>query len=424
MTSRSSPGTFGVAHPPADDPETTFLLRPLTVAFFVVMLAGLFSFDRLGLQNPFFAPERLVGFALLTFLVFVVGLANIRTVGSTRAPGAMVAAPLVYFLTTSLWGADVPEFWATVTDIVCMLLACMIISILLTWNTVIVAETLLWCMAVAGFVFSVAGLASAGVGSQISAFGGGPNIFSRVTVLGFIALVGLIALNKLPVTALVAGPVMLVATVVSGSRGGMLAGLVSICVLAPLARRLRPFQVVAGLALLVTCMVLVYQRFEDTVERVINGRIVELTLQQGYTSGRGDLFGSAWHLFLDHLFVGAGLRGFAEDYGQGFTYPHNLFLLVAAEGGLVGLTILLVVLVTLALHVLRHRGSTLTLLFTASASVIFTSAMFSGDYYDSRFLWVFMIVALRASAISNEPEGTRPPSRPRATSMTPGERRW
>jgi O-antigen ligase len=396
-SSRRSPAFPPEAAPGAGAAGSTFLLRPLTTAFFVVMLAGLFSLDRIGIENPFLVPERLVGFGLVAFLVLVISLANRRAERSRRASGIVVAAPLVYFLVTSLWGADVPEYWAAVTDVVCMILACFIISILLQWDTLLVAETLLWCLAATGLIYAVAGLASASSGGQVSAFGGGPNVFSRITVLGFIGLVGLVALNKVPIAALALGPIMLVATVVSGSRGGMLAGLVAGCVLVPLVRRLKPFQVVAGLGLLVTCMIFVYQRYEDAVERVIDGRIVQLTLQQGYTSGRGDLFGSAWGLFQDNLLVGAGLRGFAEHYGQGFTYPHNLFLLVASEGGLVGLVILLSALVTFAVRVLRHHGSTLTLLYTSAASVIFTSSMFSGDYYDSRFLWIFMMVALHTA---------------------------
>jgi O-antigen ligase len=384
----------------SDGTGGTFLLRPLTVAFFLVMLAGTFTFERLGSENPFLVPERLLGFTLLMFLVFVIGLANIRSAPPKRPTGLIIAVPLFYVLLTALWGAKVPEFWDTVVDLVCMLLAMAIISILLRWNTALVAETLLWCLLAAGIVYSVVGLASASAVTQIAAFGGGPNVFSRVTALGFVGLIGLVALRKLPIAALAAGPLMLVATVVSGSRGGMLAGLVSIGVLTPLARRLRPFHVVTGLGVLGACMIFVYNRYEDSLERVIGGRIVELTLQQGYTSGRGDLYRSAWDLFQTHPLIGGGLRSFAETYGQGYTYPHNLFLLTAAEGGLIGLLLMLAVLTMFAVQVIRDHRSTMTLLFTAAASVIFTSAMLSGGYYDSRFLWVFMLVALRTQDTS------------------------
>lgn len=399
MNSRQTPHTRATTDAAAGDgANSVFLLRPLTVALFVVLLAGQFSFDRLGIANPLFIPERLFGLGLLTFLVVVVGLANIKSVSSRPAAGIIVAAPVSYFLVTSLWGADVPDFWGTVTDIVCMLLACVIISILLSWDCTLVAETILWCLAITGIIFSVAGLTNASIGSQVSVFGGGPNVYSRVTMLGFIALVGLVAMRKLPIAALAFGPVMIVATVVSGSRGGMLAGLVSICVLVPILRRLKTFQIVGGLGLLVGCMVFVYQRYADTVDHVVGGRIVELTLQQGYTSGRGDLFGSAWGLFLDNLVRGAGLGGFEAYYGQGYTYPHNLLLLTASEGGLIGLTVLIFALVTYAVRILRHHGSTLTLLFAAASCLILTAAMFSGGYYDSRFLWVFMIIAMHVSA--------------------------
>lgn len=411
MPSRALPGPAG-SDTRADETASTFLLRPLTVVFFLLMLAGGFTLERLGIENPLVVPERLVGLGLLAFLVVIVATANIRSVGAGPATGTFVAAPLIYFLVTALWGADVPDYWDTVTDLTCMILACAVISILLRWNPILVAETFLWCLLIAGLVFSVAGLASASTGSQVSAFGGGPNVFSRITVLGFIALLGLVALRKLPIAALAAAPVLIVATVVSGSRGGMLAGLLSLLVLVPLVRQLGPVRVVAGIGLLAACMGFVYEKYSDNVERVIDGRIVELTFQQGYTSGRGDLFGHAWGMFLDNLVIGAGLRAFAADYGRGFTYPHSLFLHAAAEGGLIGFIILMAVMVTFARRILRRHGSTLTLLYTAAASVIFTSAMFSGDYYDSRFLWVFMIIALQVAAHAARSESLDGPTTP------------
>jgi O-antigen ligase len=100
--------------------------------------------------------------------------------------------------------------------------------------------------------------------------------------------------------------------------------------------------------------------------------------------------------------MGSGLRGFAEHYGQGFSYPHNLFLHAASEGGIGALILLLVVFVWFARRVLHRPHSPLTLVYIAAASAIFTSAMFSGDYYDNRFLWVFMIIAIRVTEV---PEG-------------------
>ncbi len=142
----------------AEPAHTTFLLRPLTVALFIALLAGQFSFDRLGIANPLFVPERLLGFGLLTFVVGVVGFANIRSVPSRPPTGIIVAAPIAYALVTSLWGADTPNFWISVSDISCMLLSCVIMTILLNWDSTLVAETFLWCMVIAGTIYAAAGL--------------------------------------------------------------------------------------------------------------------------------------------------------------------------------------------------------------------------------------------------------------------------
>ena len=392
-----------------------FLLRPITVVFYVALLAGQYSFDRIGMNNPFYIPERLFGIGLVTFLAFILGLANIKKNSTGPSNAALTSLPIAYALLTSTWGANVPDFWSTVTDLTCMLLACLTISILLRWDSTVVAETLLWCLAITGIIFSLAGLASASGGDRVAAFGGGPNVYSRITMLGFIAVAGLVLMRKLPLPALAFGPLMLIATVASGSRGGMLAGLVSLCVLALLMRRLRPFQIAAGLGLLIACMFLVYEKFSDTVDQVVGGRIVQLTFEQGYTSGRGGLLNAALDLYNSHIVTGSGLRGFEEYYGQGFTYPHNLVLQTAAEGGSIGLVFLIVALSIFARRIVLHHHSQLALLFSAAATVIFVSSMFSGDYYDARFLWIFMIVAM--SMTYSQPVAESEPSLTSPTEM-------
>ena len=218
-------------------------------------------------------------------------------------------------------------------------------------------------------------------------------------MIGFIALIALIVLGKIPLVSVAASPLLVVATIASGSRGGMLAGLAGVAVLVPLFGRLKRSQMLAIFAILGIFAIVVYHQFSDLVDQTISGRIVDLTFQQRYSSGRGDLLSSAWTMTQEKPFLGWGIGGFADYYGEGFTYPHNLLLQASAEGGVLAVLFLCLSLGIFARAAWKGRTSVLSVAFTASAIVILVSSMFSGDYYDTRFLWIFMLVSLTFSKI-------------------------
>lgn len=99
--------------------------------------------------------------------------------------------------------------------------------------------------------------------------------------------------------------------------------------------------------------------------------------------------------------VGGGLDSFFVRFGfsQDLSYPHNLVLDVAATGGLIGLGLLVVFAASLVRHcrpVARMSHDRLAML----AGVLFVTAasLFSGDFYDSRFLWIFAVLAVNCPA--------------------------
>ena len=118
-------------------------------------------------------------------------------------------------------------------------------------------------------------------------------------------------------------------------------------------------------------------------------RYVELTFEEGYLSSRDSLFTSAWDLFCRHPVVGAGLNGFQQATGD--IYPHNLILNVASEGGVIGLMFL--TLPFLFVIARCFRPMTLEQKAALSAGLFyFIASMFSGTYYDARFMWVFFAI--------------------------------
>jgi O-antigen ligase len=130
----------------------------------------------------------------------------------------------------------------------------------------------------------------------------------------------------------------------------------------------------------------------------VQQRFVTETFQQGYTSGRGDLFKYALHLFLERPFLGTGVNGFSvvSSLGEYDKYVHNLPLAVASEGGIVGLFLLINAWVQLrhefgrvprAERSLEARAAGYCGVFVGGAS------LFSGDYYDARLMWILLVLA-------------------------------
>ena len=245
---------------------------------------------------------------------------------------------------------------------------------------------------IAGLAFSVGGLAFAGDVSRIAAFGGGPNTFARVTGMAMIGVIYFVITGtRKPWFTLILAPLAL-ATVLSGSRGAILGTLVGLSVLAFAFDRRGWRRMAIGLGLAMPAIALVYVQYGQLVVQTVQFRIVKLSFEDHYTSGRDDLFAEAWAMFQDRPFAGSGLGSFELQYG---IYPHNLFLQTAAEAGFVGLLILFSALFVCFRHLFGRNFRNPDILAPfASFSLILTASMFSGGYYDTRYMWAYLMIAV------------------------------
>ena len=117
----------------------------------------------------------------------------------------------------------------------------------------------------------------------------------------------------------------------------------------------------------------------------------------GGTGGHIDLAKAGLSLFLHHPIAGAGLGSFV-GLVSGYQYPHNVFLEVGGELGLIGL---LLIFVPLAFAWLRLVWQGMRTADPAIATLLalvvayFVVANFSADIPSNRALWIFGIVALK-----------------------------
>lgn len=389
------------------------------VALFVLTLAGRFGLERLGSQWPVPIPERTIAATVLVMLcagsLARGGASDSHPVG--RRQLRLVLFLLGYLCISVLWRPPLPSptlqpnlFW----DVVTVALSCVVMGLCLRADTHQTVRVWLWCTFVSGLVFAFAGIASGA--DRASAFGGGPNVFGRTTALALVACLGLVYGYAAKRVILLGAPVLVLATVLSGSRGAMLTLLVGFAViLVPFLRRLR-FRDMAPFLLVAAVAAFAWGRLGSVVASVFELRFVELTFEQSHDSGRSPLYAAAWQMLLDRPVTGWGLGGFEASYGifHAETYPHNIFLQLGAEGGLVALGLFVVSLVI----ALSRRAKTFparTALALTLASL--TSAQTSGDYFDSRH--IFLSLLLCATLYDADAE----PAHEDESALTPAQRR-
>jgi O-antigen ligase len=388
------------------------------LVLFLVAIGGRYTLDRAGLTDLAWVDLRVIGLlaALAVLTVDVARRPAVPTGGRTE--GWLVAATLFFLfqVASGLWAPAAARVGPQSLDL--LLLAALTIAfyVYATGDPATVVRGTFLLFWAAAIVFALAAILVNGPGDQgrYSAFGGGPNVFVRIEILGVISAA---ALHRLTgrVLFLLAVPLFLLAAVLSGSRAGLLAGaVVGGAALLRTRRRLRAGPVLAASGVLVAAGAAVWALAPPAFTSLFQDRFVEQTVEQRYLSDRTDIWAAAWRLAVEHPLLGAGLDGFYGLIGvnQAVEYPHNYVLGVAAEGGLAGMLLLTVAVVLWARTVRRGGGHPgLTPYAVAAAVFVALSSLFSGDYYDARLAWLFAALAAAAAVTGTRPD-TRDADRP------------
>ncbi|WP_229071131.1 O-antigen ligase [Actinoplanes sp. DH11] len=374
----------------------------------LVTIGGRYTLDRAGLLELAWVDLRVIGL-IIALVLLAVDLARrphrlSATSGPGRREGWLVAAVLFFLfqIGSALWAPPASRVGPQTLDLVLLGVLVLAFYVYAVGDPEPVIKATFGLMFAAAIVFALQALLISGPGEQgrYSAFGGGPNVFVRIQILGVISAVALFLITGRLLPLLVT-PLFLLAAVLSGSRAGLLAGAaVGAYALLKLRHRLRAGPVVAAVVLLAGVIAGLWAFAPPEFTSLFQERFVEQTVQEQYLSDRTSIWAAAWNLFLARPIAGAGLDGFYGVIGvnQMVEYPHNYVLGVAAEGGLIGLGLLAtsIVLWTRLVHGGGARPQ-LTGLAVASAVFVALSSLFSGDYYDSRLAWIFAALAAAAA---------------------------
>jgi O-antigen ligase len=370
----------------------------------LVALGGRYTLDRAGLSELQWVDLRLFGI-IVGLIVLAIDLARRqRRPAEPRPEGWLVVATLffLYQIASGLWAPPLARVGPDALDVFLMgTLTVAIYLYTLGDPSTVIRWTFLFFY-VAAIVFALGALLVTGPGEQgrYAAFGGGPNVFVRIEILGVISAVALYRTYRRKLL-FAAVPLFLFAAVLSGSRAGLLAG-VAVGFVALLRSRGRrafgPVLLVAVVTALVAAVA--WTQAPSNVTSLIRDRFVQQTVEQGYVSGRTTIWWDAIQLAFAHPFIGAGLDGFYGLIGhtQDVEYPHQYLLAVAAEGGVIGLALLLTTAVLWGGTVRRGKHHPMEKSLTvAAAAYVAISSLFSGDYYDARLAWLFAAMAAAAA---------------------------
>jgi len=376
----------------------------------LVAIGGRFTLDRAGFVDLAWVDLRVIGL-LIALVVLAVDVARRpHGPGVHRREGWLVATVLFFLfqIASGLWAPQASRVGPQTLDLILLGVLTVAYYVYTIGDPTVVLRTTFLLFFVAAVVFALAALFINGPGDQgrYSAFGGGPNVFVRIEILGVISAVALYMTTRRILPLLVI-PLFLLAAVLSGSRAGLLAGVAVGAVASLKIRgRLRTGAVAAGAAVLVIATATVWAFAPPAFTNLFQERFVEQTVQQHYLSDRTDIWAAAWRLAVEHPLGGAGLDGFYGYIGvnQGVEYPHNSVLGVAAEGGLIGIGLLTTAIV-LWTRTVRGGGERpqLTGLAVSAAVFVALSSLFSGDYYDARLAWLFAAMAAAAAVIPAAP---------------------
>lgn len=375
-------------------------------ALVLVAIGGRYTLDRAGLTDLAWVDLRVIGLIIALVPLVVDLVRRPQRPPQHRSEGWLIVT-LFFFLfqiASALWAPPGARSGAQTLDLVLLGALTVALYLYTLGDPTVVVKTLFWLFFAAAVVFAVGALLFTSPGEQgrFAAFGGGPNVFVRIEVLGIIAAIAVNRFTgrKLPLFFI---PLFLLSAILSGSRAGLgMGAIVGAYALWKARRHIKASAVVISLAGLVVAAGLTWVFAPPSVRSLFETRFVQQTVEQHYVSDRTSIWQSAWRLFLEHPLAGTGLDGFYGLVGrnQQIEYPHNYVLAVAAEGGIIGLGLLFAAILMCAYTIRTNHGHPLeTGLATAAAVYVALSSLFSGDYYDARLAWLFAAVAA-ASAVT------------------------
>lgn len=256
---------------------------------------------------------------------------------------------------------------------------------------------------IAAIIYAIGGLAGFGFWDfrgRIAFLWGGSNGYVRIVSTGLIIALYFWEVTKRKIF-LIFIPLLFLTALLSGSRGGV----ISLLIIMPLAyvviihdygKRVAFFSLIS-----LTVAVLFFAPFTSSFRTMLENRfpVSRSDLVEKYEHSRKPWFSKSLDALDDETLLGVGIGGL-QAYG--INYSHNIVLNFAAEGGALGLILLLLTALPLIFRLSRYRSLQTNVCLLLGLFYLLTS-MFSGSYFDQRFMWLFFLFYMYPSLQQDEP---------------------
>ena len=218
---------------------------------------------------------------------------------------------------------------------------------------------------------------------------GGPNVATRIVFFALMSALYLWALTKnMLYVSLV--PILAISVILLGSRGGIVGAVVTgLSFLVLSIGRIRPSLIKATVLVVCGFAVARLSPIWPTVERVFITRVVNLLILTPHTAGRNFFWDQSLTYIGTSPIVGMGLGSHYYLMGH---YPHNVFLEVLLNAGLLAFAPFLASVVC-ALIVLYRARSSPSLPIAILPLYMMIVGSFSGDMHDFRFFFLWSMIA-------------------------------
>ena len=317
---------------------------------------------------------------------------------------------LVWAMFAAAWAPDIDLALPKVFDMLLLVLVVVALQINLGKDN---ADELLfgfWTgMLGIGFVMAALALSTSGgdfLGSQedrVTVLGGGPIILGRS--MGLTILAALYMQSRVKIRWVNVKPGLMfiavmgaVVILLTGSRGALFAIVGAGAVYFALERKSWSKKVVIFVAAFAALLVFLFTtRIGQNVQVMFKTRVIELTFEEKYTAGRDYLWYEALEMTKENPLFGAGLSGFeAAEFtirGEVLAYPHNIFLEVLCETGMVGFLLFLSAGMA-GIDALRRNRRFISIASIAALVLNLILAQSSGQIFDSRGVIIFLYLSL------------------------------
>lgn len=368
----------------------------------ILIFSGRFSLDRIGLQVPFvFNDFRFI--LLLLLFIFPLGKRRKLYQKSEYARYHRVFLSQLFFLfyciCTYFWTYDYIESLPKLYDLIILLLLIYLIHMHIEKSNFRVIVNFLHISLFLLFLLSVLSWFNVSDSSESRIPFGGKNVFGRLMIIGFYLsyyhFIKLKYIKKLFFVLLCFYFFNLI--LFSGSRGAFVSFFISfVGFLIINTNKLFILDFKKMRFFLVTLICSIPFIMMSGKFSYIKTRYIDLLFYDLHDAGRFNRFDEAYQLFKENIIFGSGIDSFAKGNPGG--YPHNIFLEVASETGIIGIILLSLLLINLYIGWKKIFLLEQYIFFVIALS-IFLTTQFSGDIYDSRYFFIYSLFSVFPSQI-------------------------